>query len=115
MAELFPSTEENAEPNLKLNPAQNEAVTHGNGPLLVVAGKAICGLSGGVDSAVAAALVHKAIGDQLTCVFVDTGLMRTEEAQQVVDTFESSQGIELIHIQAAERFFEQLKGVQADF
>ncbi|MFL3011587.1 MAG: glutamine-hydrolyzing GMP synthase, partial [Acidimicrobiales bacterium] len=73
--------------------------------------KAICGLSGGVDSAVAAALVHKAIGDQLTCVFVDTGLMRAGEAQQVVDTFESSQGIELIHIQAAERFFEQLKGV----
>ena len=59
----------------------------------------------------AAALVHKAIGDQLTCVFVDTGLMRAGEAQQVVDTFESSQGIELIHVKAAERFFEQLEGV----
>ena len=73
--------------------------------------KAICGLSGGVDSAVAASLVHKAIGEQLTCVFVDTGLMRAGEAQQVVNTFESSQGIELIHVQAAARFFEQLKGV----
>ena len=74
-------------------------------------GRAICGLSGGVDSAVAAALVHKAIGPQLTCVFVDTGLMRAGEGEQVVDTFQRSQGIELIHVRAADRFFERLQGV----
>ncbi len=74
-------------------------------------GRAICGLSGGVDSAVAAALVHKAIGDQLTCVFVDTGLLRKGEAAQVVETFKRSQGIELIHVRAADRFFERLAGV----
>jgi GMP synthase (glutamine-hydrolysing) len=77
----------------------------------VGAGRAICGLSGGVDSAVAAALVHKAIGHQLTCVFVDTGLMREGEGEQVVETFQRSQGIELIHVRAAERFFERLHGV----
>ncbi len=74
-------------------------------------GRAICGLSGGVDSAVAAALVHKAIGPQLTCVFVDTGLMRKNEGDQVVETFQRHQGIELIHVRAAERFFERLAGV----
>jgi GMP synthase (glutamine-hydrolysing) len=74
-------------------------------------GRAICGLSGGVDSAVAAALVHKAIGHQLTCVFVDTGLMRQGEGEQVVDTFQRHQGIELIHVRAADRFFERLAGV----
>jgi len=74
-------------------------------------GRAICGLSGGVDSAVAAALVHKAIGSQLTCVFVDTGLMRAGEGAQVVETFQKTQGIELIHVRAAERFFERLAGV----
>ncbi len=74
-------------------------------------GRAICGLSGGVDSAVAAALVHKAIGGQLTCVFVDTGLLRKGEAAQVVETFQRSQGIELIHVRAADRFFERLAGV----
>jgi len=74
-------------------------------------GRAICGLSGGVDSAVAAALVHKAIGSQLTCVFVDTGLMRSGEGEQVVETFQKTQGIELIHVRAAERFFERLAGV----
>ena len=73
--------------------------------------KVICGLSGGVDSAVAAALVHKAVGHQLTCVFVDTGLMRRDEGEQVVETFRRSQGIELIHVQAAERFFERLTGI----
>ncbi len=77
----------------------------------VGSGRAICGLSGGVDSAVAAALVHKAIGPQLTCVFVDTGLMRKEEGDQVVDTFRRHQGIELIHVRAAGRFFERLTGV----
>ena len=74
-------------------------------------GKAICGLSGGVDSAVAAALVHKAIGDQLTCVFVDTGLMRADEGVQVVETFDRHQGIELIHVEAQDRFFKALAGV----
>ncbi|MGI9605262.1 MAG: glutamine-hydrolyzing GMP synthase [Acidimicrobiales bacterium] len=74
-------------------------------------GRAICGLSGGVDSAVAAALVHKAIGPQLTCVFVDTGLMRKDEGEQVVETFRRHQGIELIHVRAADRFFDKLAGV----
>ena len=74
-------------------------------------GKAICGLSGGVDSAVAAALVHKAIGDQLTCVFVDTGLMRADEGDQVVETFDRHQGIELIHVKAQDRFFKALAGI----
>ena len=74
-------------------------------------GKAICGLSGGVDSAVAAALVHKAIGDQLTCVFVDTGLMRADEGDQVVETFDRQQGIDLIHVKAQDRFFKALAGV----
>ncbi len=63
-------------------------------------GRAICGLSGGVDSAVAAALVHKAIGHQLTCVYVDTGLMRKGESDQVVETFKRNMGIELIHVDA---------------
>ncbi len=83
-----------------------EAIRHQVGK-----GRAICGLSGGVDSAVAAALVHKAIGPQLTCVFVDTGLMRHGEGEQVVETFQRHQGIELIHVRAADRFFERLAGV----
>ena len=74
-------------------------------------GRAICGLSGGVDSAVAAALVHKAIGSQLVCVFVDTGLMRLGEGDQVVETFQRTQGIELIHERAADTFFEALQGI----
>ena len=73
--------------------------------------RAICGLSGGVDSAVAAALTQRAIGSQLTCVFVDTGLMRAGEGEQVTDTFRRTQGIELIHERAAEEFFEALAGV----
>ena len=73
--------------------------------------RAICGLSGGVDSAVAAALVHKAIGHQLTCVFVDTGLMRKNEGEQVIETFQKTQGIELIHVKAAEEFFTKLEGI----
>ena len=77
----------------------------------VGSGRAICGLSGGVDSAVAAALVHRAIGSQLTCVFVDTGLMRKNEGEQVVETFRRHQGIELIHVRAEDRFFERLAGI----
>jgi GMP synthase (glutamine-hydrolysing) len=77
----------------------------------VGAERVICGLSGGVDSAVAAALVHKAIGPQLTCVYVDTGLMRADESDQVVETFQRSQRIELVHVHAADRFFECLEGV----
>ena len=74
-------------------------------------GRAICGLSGGVDSSVAAALVHRAIGHQLTCVYVDTGLMRLGESEQVVETFRRNLGIELIHVDAGERFFERLAGI----
>ena len=73
--------------------------------------RVICGLSGGVDSAVAAALVHRAIGSQLTCVYVDTGLMRKNESDQVVETFRRNMGIELIHVDAGSRFFERLAGV----
>ncbi|MGI9022887.1 MAG: glutamine-hydrolyzing GMP synthase, partial [Acidimicrobiales bacterium] len=75
-------------------------------------GKVICGLSGGVDSAVAAALVHKAIGDQLTCVFVDTGLMRAGEAEQVEDTFRRQFQVDLVHAKAADRFLDALSGVE---
>ncbi|MBK9179564.1 MAG: glutamine-hydrolyzing GMP synthase [Acidimicrobiales bacterium] len=71
----------------------------------------ICGLSGGVDSAVAAALVHKAIGDQLTCVFVDHGLLREGEAEQVVESFTRHQGITLLHVEASDRFLDALDGV----
>ncbi|HZQ28865.1 MAG TPA: glutamine-hydrolyzing GMP synthase, partial [Acidimicrobiales bacterium] len=74
--------------------------------------KVICGLSGGVDSAVAAAIVHKAIGDQLTCVFVDTGLMRAGEAEQVEQTFRDQFHIDLIHVKAADRFLDQLDDIQ---
>jgi GMP synthase (glutamine-hydrolysing) len=73
--------------------------------------RVLCALSGGVDSAVAAALVHKAIGNQLTCVFVDTGLMRAGEAEQVEETFRRQFHIDLIHVKAADRFFEALAGV----
>lgn len=74
-------------------------------------GIAICGLSGGVDSAVAAALVHKAIGDQLVCVFVDNGLMRHNEGQQVEETFRTTFEMNLIHVKAQERFLTALEGV----
>ena len=74
-------------------------------------GRVICALSGGVDSAVAAALVHKAIGHQLVCIYVDTGLMRLNESDQIVETFKRNLGIELIHVTAGPRYFEKLAGV----
>jgi GMP synthase (glutamine-hydrolysing) len=74
-------------------------------------GKVICGLSGGVDSSVAAVLIHEAIGEQLTCVFVDTGLLRHNEAEQVVSLFNEHYKIPLIHVNAKDTFLGQLAGV----
>lgn len=74
-------------------------------------GHVICGLSGGVDSAVAATLVHRAIGDRLACVFVDHGLLRQGEPEQVIDTFERHQGMRLIAVDAKEEFLSDLAGV----
>ena len=71
----------------------------------------ILGLSGGVDSSVAAALIHRAIGDQLTCVFVDNGLLRLNEAEQVMQTFARNLGVKVIHVDAAARFLGHLQGV----
>jgi GMP synthase (glutamine-hydrolysing) len=71
----------------------------------------ILGLSGGVDSSVAAALIHRAIGDRLTCVFVDTGLLRLNEAAQVMETFARHLGVRVIHVDATERFMSALEGV----
>ena len=73
--------------------------------------RVICGLSGGVDSAVAAALVHRAVGDRLTCVFVDHGLLRAGEAAQVTETFRRHFEIDLVHVEASERFLDALAGV----
>jgi GMP synthase (glutamine-hydrolysing) len=74
-------------------------------------GKVLLGLSGGVDSSVVAALLHKAIGDQLTCVFVDHGLLRLDEGDQVMQVFGKHLGVKVIRVNAAERFFAALKGV----
>ena len=74
-------------------------------------GKVICGLSGGVDSAVAAVLIHEAIGDQLTCVFVDHGLLRLNEAETVVDLFRHHYNIPLVHVDASKQFLGELAGV----
>ena len=74
-------------------------------------GRVICGLSGGVDSSVAAVLIHEAIGDQLTCVFVDTGLLRQNEAEQVVTMFRDHYNIPLVHVDAGDLFLGELKGV----
>jgi GMP synthase (glutamine-hydrolysing) len=71
----------------------------------------LCGLSGGVDSSVAAALVHRAVGDQLVCVFVDHGLLRKGEAEQVEETFRSNFHMNLIHVKAEDRFLDRLTGV----
>jgi GMP synthase (glutamine-hydrolysing) len=73
--------------------------------------RVLCALSGGVDSAVAALLVHKAVADQLTCVFVDHGLLRKDEAAQVVETFEGHFHVPLVHVDAADRFLARLAGV----
>ena len=73
--------------------------------------KVICGLSGGVDSSVAAVLIHEAIGEQLTCVFVDTGLLRKNEAEQVVSLFRNHYNIPLVHVDASKDFLGQLAGV----
>ena len=77
----------------------------------VGADEVILGLSGGVDSSVAAALIHKAIGDQLTCVFVDHGLLRLNEAPQVLETFAKHMHVKVIHIDAADEFYSALAGV----
>ena len=74
-------------------------------------GRVICGLSGGVDSAVAAVLIHEAIGDQLTCVFVDHGLLRLSEAESVVDLFRHHYNIPLVHVDASKQFLGELAGV----
>jgi GMP synthase (glutamine-hydrolysing) len=73
--------------------------------------RVLCGLSGGVDSAVAAAIVHKAVGDQLTCVFVDTGLLRKGEAEQIEETFRRQFQLDLVHVKAADRFLGALDDV----
>ncbi len=73
--------------------------------------RVLCALSGGVDSAVAALLVHKAVGDQLTCVFVDHGLLRENEAEQVVETFAGHFRVPLVHVEAQQRFLSRLAGV----
>jgi GMP synthase (glutamine-hydrolysing) len=75
-------------------------------------GRVICGLSGGVDSAVAAALVHRAVGDQLVCVFVDHGLLRAGEGEQVVSLFRNSYNIPLVHVEAEDLFLSGLAGVE---
>ena len=75
-------------------------------------GKVICGLSGGVDSSVTAVLLHEAIGDQLTCIYVDTGLMRAGESEQVVSLFKNHYNIPLIHEDASKIFLHALEGVK---
>jgi GMP synthase (glutamine-hydrolysing) len=74
-------------------------------------GRVICGLSGGVDSSVAAVLIHEAIGDQLTCIFVDTGLMRAGESEEVVSLFRGHYNIPLVHVEASKLFLSRLEGV----
>ncbi len=75
-------------------------------------GRVLCGLSGGVDSSVVAVLLHEAIGDQLTCVFVDTGMMRADEPEEVVSLFRDTYNIPLVHVEASDLFLDRLDGVQ---
>ncbi len=77
----------------------------------VGSGKVVCALSGGVDSAVTAGLVHRAVGEQLTCIFMDHGFLRKNEAHQVVQTFGENFRVNLVHVQAQERFLKRLRGV----
>ncbi len=77
----------------------------------VGSGKVVCALSGGVDSAVTAGLVHRAVGDQLTCIFMDHGFLRKNEAHQVVQTFGENFHVNLVHVRAQERFLTRLSGV----
>ena len=74
-------------------------------------GRVLCGLSGGVDSAVAAVLIHEAIGEQLTCVFVDHGMLRLDEAKTVVDLFRHHYNIPLVHVDVSKQFLGELEGV----
>ena len=75
-------------------------------------GKVLLGLSGGVDSSVVAALLHRAIGEQLVCVFVDTGLLRYQEGDQVMATMAQNMGVKVIRVNAADRYFTELTGVE---
>ncbi|MFA5368121.1 MAG: glutamine-hydrolyzing GMP synthase, partial [Dehalococcoidia bacterium] len=74
-------------------------------------GRVICALSGGVDSAVTASLIHRAVGDQLTCIFVNHGLLRRDEAERILDTFRRNLKMNIVYIDATDRFLERLKGV----
>jgi len=98
-----------AKPDWNMPDYVNEAVA--NIRAQVGNDQVILGLSGGVDSSVAAALIHKAIGDQLTCVFVDHGLLRLNEAEQVMATFAQHMGVRVIHVNAKDQFMTELKGV----
>ncbi len=77
----------------------------------VGAGRVICALSGGVDSAVTATLVHRAIGDNLTCLFINNGLLRREEPERVLNTFQRNLKMDIVHVDASERFLKRLRGV----
>ncbi len=95
--------------NWTIGAFKNEAIEKARAQ--IGSSKVICGLSGGVDSAVAAVLLHEAVGNQLSCVFVDHGLLRRGEAKRVITLFRGSYNIPLVHVQARERFLEGLAGV----
>ncbi|MCL4465125.1 MAG: glutamine-hydrolyzing GMP synthase [Chloroflexi bacterium] len=77
----------------------------------VAGGRVLCALSGGVDSAVAATLVHRAVGDQLTCIFVNNGFLRREEAERTINTFQRNMKMNLVYVDATERFLSRLSGI----